>query len=70
MSGQDPVLAIDQHRIGEAKAADAFRDLPDLLSRMDAGVTRPGPQTVNGQGFKDAGGHWLTTPIRGSERFR
>jgi hypothetical protein len=34
MTGDDPAGIVDQHRVREAEAADAVRDLSDLLLRM------------------------------------
>jgi hypothetical protein len=42
MTSQDAVFTVDQHWIGETEAANAFGDLADLLSRMDARVAPPG----------------------------
>jgi hypothetical protein len=53
---QDPVLAIDQHRVGEPEAPDALCDLSDLLARMGSNVARPGPQLVDGKSFEGVGG--------------
>jgi hypothetical protein len=57
MPGQDPVFAVNQHRIGEAKTSDAFGDLPDLLARMGSGIARPEPQLVEGEDFYGVSGH-------------
>lgn len=40
MSGDDLVIIADQHRIGEAELLDAVGDLPELLLRVGAGVSR------------------------------
>jgi hypothetical protein len=34
MSGDDPAIITDQHRIGESEPSDAVRDLPNLLLGM------------------------------------
>ena len=52
MSGDDEVCAVDQDRIGEAKALDAARDLFDLFSAMGAGIARVGPQHLRCQVFE------------------
>ena len=52
--GENAIVAVDQHRVGEAEAADAFGDLADLFARMNSCVARPGPQFVDGDGFERA----------------
>lgn len=42
MAGEDPVLPVDQHRVGEAEGPDRPCDLPHLLAGMGTGVLRPG----------------------------
>jgi len=38
MSGDDPVVAIDQDRYIEAEGLDTIGDLPDLLPAVQPGV--------------------------------
>jgi hypothetical protein len=49
MSGQDHVLLVDQHRVGESESADAVGDLAHLLLRVGPGVSRPGLEGVGGK---------------------
>ena len=58
---------VDQHRVGEAEAADAVGDLPDLLLRM-----RPGVPWVQAGATRDTGSRSCRTsresPPSGSAR--
>jgi len=58
MAGQDRLLGVDQHRVQKAEGLDAGRDLLQLLSRMFAGVSRPGLEFTQG----DLGRHGKDTP--------
>jgi len=42
MPGQDVIVLIDQHRLGEAEAFNAARNLLHLQLRMRARIARPG----------------------------
>src|SRR5690606_2983078 len=48
MASEDPVVPVDEHRIGEAEGLDAGRDLPDLLFRMRPGIACPRGQIADG----------------------
>jgi hypothetical protein len=48
MPGNDLVIVIDQNGIVKAEALDALRNLPDLLGRVGAGITRIRSQRVVG----------------------
>ncbi len=52
MTGEDHVLAVDQDRVGEAKAADAVGDLSDLFFRMRSRVVGPGPKWADCDGLQ------------------
>ena len=56
MAGEDGVLGVDQHRVGEAEGPDALGDLADLLLRVGAGVARPGLQSGGGDLLDRLGG--------------
>jgi len=64
MAGQDAVLPVDQEGIGEAEPTNAFGDLADLLSRMSAGIARPGAELANKQVFNQTRGHKCWPPKR------
>jgi hypothetical protein len=38
--GDDPILIVDQHRVGKTEFPHAVSDPPDLLPRMSSGVAR------------------------------
>jgi len=40
MASDDFIIIADENRVGEAEALDAVGDLPNLLPRMGARVTR------------------------------
>ena len=44
MAGENAILAIDQHRVGEAEPGDGIGDLAHLLARVGAGIARRGFQ--------------------------
>src|SRR5262245_12303589 len=46
MTGDDPPLAVDQHRVGEAELPDAAGDLLDLLLRVGARVALVGHELL------------------------
>ena len=51
VAGKDRVLAIDQDGSREAETLDGVGDLADLLSRMGAGIFRPGTKGGYGENF-------------------
>ena len=51
MAGEDPVLIVDQDRIGEAEGLDTLGDLADLLSGMGPRIRCPGPECLRSKHF-------------------
>jgi hypothetical protein len=57
MAGQDVVPVVDQQRIGETEATNAFGNLADLFSRVGARIARSIAQLPNRQVLTRTAGH-------------
>ncbi len=68
MSGDDPVVAVDEDRIGEAESGDAAGNLPDLFFGVGAGVARRRATAIGSIGVGFMSGS--LRELRGSRRGR